>query len=282
MILITGATGTVGSELAKQLVEAGQQVRALVREPEKAKKFGPGVDVAKGDLSKPETLGAAFAGVDKVFVLSVGPELATLETNAFDAAKKAGIKHVVKLSALGVGTDAMAGAPGEKWHGESERRLRDLGTAWTILRPGPFFSNVIKVWAITQRGGLFLPTGNGKDTHIDPRDIAAVAVKVLTTPGHEGKIYELTGPELLSYAEVVQKVATATGKPFKFVDVPEAQWSQQMVAAGVPPGFVETLLVHFASVKAGRWKMTSTVADLLGRPARTFDEWAKDYVAELR
>jgi uncharacterized protein YbjT (DUF2867 family) len=283
MILITGATGTVGSELVKQLVEARQKVRALVRDPAKALKFGSGVEVVKGDLSKPETLGAAFVGVDKAFVLSAaGPDLVTLEGNAYDAAKRAGIKHIVKLSAFGVETDIIPGAPGMKWHNESERRLRALGTAWTILRPGPFASNVINFWGIKQRGGLFLPTGNGKDPQIDPRDIAAVAVKVLTTPGHEEKIYELTGPELLSYAEVVQKIAAVTGKPLKFVDVPVAAWSQEMLGAGFPPPMVDTLLVYFASVKAGRWYVTSTVPDLLGRPARTFDQWAKDHATVLR
>lgn len=121
-----------------------------------------------------------------------------LEGNAYEAAMRAGARHIVKLSAFGVGTDIMAGAPGQEWHSRSEHRLRALGPAWTILRPGPFASNVKNFWGIRQRGGLFLPTGNGKDPQIDPRDIAAVAVKVLTTSGHEGKIYELTGPELLS------------------------------------------------------------------------------------
>ena len=284
MILITGATGTVGSELVKQLVEARQNVRVLVRNPEKALKFGTGVDVVKGDLSKPETLGAAFIGVDKVFVLTApGPDMVELEGNAYEAAKRAGAKHIVKLSAQGVEEGGLiAKTPGGEWHSRSEKRLRALGVAWTILRPGPFASNVINFWGINQRGGLFLPTGNGKDPQIDPRDIAAVAVNVLTTPGHDRKIYELTGPELLSYAEVVQKIAAVTGKPLKFVDVPEATWRQEMLNAGFPPLMVETLLVYFASVKAGRWYATSTVAELLGRPARTFDEWVRDHAAALQ
>lgn len=99
----------------------------------------------------------------------------------------------------------MAGVHFTKWHAESEKRLRALDVAWTILRPAFFNSNLIHSLGIVPRGGLFLPAGDGKDKPIDPRDIAAVAVKALTTPGHEGKVYELTGPELLSYAEVVQK-----------------------------------------------------------------------------
>ena len=109
-----------------------------------------------------------------------------------------------------------------------------------------------------------------------------MAVTVLTTAGYEGKIYELTGPELLSYAEVARKIADAIGKPLKFVDVPEAAWRQEMLGAGFPPPMVDTLLVYFASVKAGRWYVTSTVAELLGRPPRTFDAWARDHIAALR
>jgi uncharacterized protein YbjT (DUF2867 family) len=205
LILVTGATGIVGSEIVKQLVEARQKVRVLVRDPAKALKFGTGIEVVKGDLSKPETLVAAFAGVDKVFVLSNGLDLPTLEANAFDAAKKAGVKHIVKLSGRHLDADFLAGTVLAQWHSESERRLRTLGITWTILRPGVFASNFL-MWLVREQGAVFLPVGDGRDTPTDPRDIAAVAVKVLTTPGHEGKVYELTGPEFLSYAEMVQKM----------------------------------------------------------------------------
>lgn len=281
-ILVTGATGTVGSEVVKQLVEGGRKVRALVRNPAKAAKFGNAVEVIKGDLAKPEALVAAFAGVDKAFVLSNGPELAKLEANAFDAAKRAGIKHIVKLSGRHLDADFMAGTGLAQWHDESERRLRTLGIAWTILRPGLFASNVL-IWRIKEQGALFLPVGDGKDTPTDPGDIAAVAVKVLSTSGHEGKIYELTGPELLSYAEMVQKMSAAIGKPLKYADVPEATAREGMLATGVPPTLADSMLRYFAGVKAGQiYPPTGTVADVLGRPARTFDEWVRDHMAELR
>ncbi len=127
------------------------------------------------------------------------------------------------------------------------------------------------------------PTGNGKDPPLDPRDIAAVAVKALTTPGHEGKVYELTGPELLSFSEMLQKMAAVTGKPLKYVDVTEATAREGMLASGVPPALADSMLRYFAGVKAGKiYPPTATVAELLGRPARTFDEWVRDHVAELR
>ncbi|MBI3561725.1 MAG: SDR family oxidoreductase [Gammaproteobacteria bacterium] len=282
-ILVTGATGTVGSEVVKQLVQGGHRVRAMVRDLAKAAQFGPKVEIVQGDLSKPEALAAAFVGVDKVYVVlpAIDPEFPELEGNAFNAAKKAGVKHIVKQSSV-VATDFMAGTPFAEWHGASEKRLRAIGVAWTILRPHFFDSNVIE-FGIVPRGGLFFPAGNGKDAPIDPRDIAAVAVKVLTTPGHEEKVYELTGPELLSFAEVVQKIATVTGKPLKYVDVPEATWREEMLSAGAPPPVVESLLAYFAGgVKAGRIHMTSTVSELLGRPPRALNQWAKDYIAALQ
>lgn len=284
LILVIGANGTVGSEVVKQLIQGGHRVRALVRDPVKAQKLGTSVEVVKGDLSKPETLAAAFVGVDKTFVLSppIGPEFPELEGNAFNAAKKAGVKHIVKQSGSSSIETFMAGSPFAEWGLESEKRLRALDVAWTILRPGPFYSNVITAWGIMPRGGLFLPAGNGKDQPIDPRDIAAVAVKVLTTPGHEGKTYELTGPELLSYAEVVQIIATVTGKPLKYVNVPEAVWRQEMLGAGAPPFVVESMLSYFAGVRAGRLSVTSTVPELLGRPARSYEQWAKDHREALQ
>lgn len=284
LILVIGANGTVGSEVVKQLLQGGHQVRALVRDSVKAQKLGTSVEVVKGDLSKPETLVAAFTGVDKAFVLSPsqGPEYPELEGNAFIAAKKAGVKHIVKLSGFDVEMDFMVDTPFVEWHSESEKRLRALGVAWTILRPHFFDSNLLE-FGIMPRGGLIFPAGNGKEAPIDPHDIAAVAVKALTTPGHEGKVYELTGPELLSFSEVVQKIAAVTGKPLKYVDVPEATWHQEMLSAGAPPSVVESLLAYFVGgVKAGRLRLTSTVSVLLGHPARTVEQWGKNNIASLQ
>lgn len=276
LILVTGATGTIGSEVVKQLVEGGHRVRALTRDPAKASKFNNAVEVIKGDLEKPDTLDAAFAGVDKTFILANGPELAKMEANAFAAAKKAGVKHIVKLSGRHLDTDFMSGTALAQGHNESEEKLRALGIAWTILRPGLFASNML-MWQVRERGALFLPVGDGKDTPTDPRDIAAVAVKALTTPGHEGKVYELTGPELMSYAEMVQKMAAVIGRPLKFVDVPEAMAREGMLADGLPLALADSLLSYFAGVRAGKiYPPISTVADLLGRPAHTFDDWLRD------
>jgi uncharacterized protein YbjT (DUF2867 family) len=282
LILVTGATGTVGAEVVKQLIDNRQQVRVLVRDPAKARRFGGSVEVTHADLSTPDTLIPVFAGVEKAFVgVSVGPELARLENNGFAAAKAAGVKHVVKLSGRDLNADFMAGAKLAQMHTESEQRLRASGMAWTVLRSGWFASNIL-MWRVMEQGGLFLPAGDGKDVPIDPRDIAAVAVKALTRPGHEGKTYEITGPEFLTYAEMIRKVAIATGKPVAYMDTPEATVREGMLAAGINPEMVNSFLQYFSGVKAGKIHPPTTgVDEVLGRPPRTFDEWLRDHKEAL-
>lgn len=254
LILVTGATGTIGSEVVKQLVEAGQKVRVLVRDPAKALKFGTGVEVVKGDLAKPETLIAAFAGVDKAFISTYGIDLPIQEANAFDAAKKAGVKHLVKISARHLDADFVAGTDLGRFHNESESRLRALGIPWTVLRPGMLASNFL-LWLVREQGAVFLPVGDGGDTPTDPRDVAAVAVKVLTTPGHKGMVYELTGPEFLSFAEMVQRMGTIIGKPLKLVDIPEAVAREGLLAAGVPSTQADGILRYFTDGVQNRAKL---------------------------
>lgn len=282
MILVTGATGTVGSEVVEQLLAAGHPVRVLTRNPGKAAKYASKVEIAQGDLANPETLTAAFAGVDRVFLLATGPELAKLEGHAIEAAKKASVKHIVKLSAAGAELDP--GIALGRWHRESEKHLEGSGLAWTILRPSSFDSNALS-WAgmIKDKGTVFHVTGNGKVTPIDPRDIAAVAVAALTLPGHEGKIYEMTGPESLTTAEMVAKISKAIEKPLQAIDTPEAGARAGMLAQGMPLVMVEAILELMALVRGGfRDKPNLVVEEVLGRPARTFDAWLQDHVTAFR
>jgi uncharacterized protein YbjT (DUF2867 family) len=280
LILVTGATGTVGRETVKQLVEGGHNVRALTRDPAKAK-FDKAVEVVTGDLSKPETLADAFAGADEVFVIANYPDLEKLEANAFDAARKAGVAHVVKLSAQESFQAHLAGTAYAQTHINCERRLRESGLSWTMLRPGSFSSNVL-LFLNREKDAMFLPAGGGKEAPIHPGDIAAVAVKALTTPGQVGKIYDLTGPELLSYAEMAEKMSAVTGRRIRYVDVTEEEARAQLLAAGFPPPLADGVLSHYAGVKAGQICLASGVRDALGREALTFDEWLRDKAAALR
>ena len=280
-ILVTGATGTIGSEVVKQLIEGGHRVRALVRDPAKAAGLGDSVEIVVADLSKPETLPPAFAGVDTAFVASNGLDIAALEANAYDAASKAGVKRVVKLSGRHLDADFMQGTPLASNQNTSEERLRQLDVAWTIIRPGFFASNFL-LFIDRAQGVVALPVGDGEDTPTDPRDIAAVAALALTNPGHEGKIYDITGPAFVSYAEMVRKIAAATGLPIRLVDVPSAVVRDGMVAAGVPLTQADGLMRYFEGAKDGKiYPPTLTMAELLGRAPRSFDDWVRDHVSAL-
>lgn len=282
MILVTGATGTVGSEVVAQLLAAGQPVRVLTRNPEKAAKYAANVEIAQGDMESPETLTAAFTGVDRAFLLATGPALARLEGNAIEAAKAASVKHIVKLSAAGAEIDP--GIALGRWHRESEEHLEASGLAWTILRPGAFASNTLS-WApsIKAQGMVFHVMGNGATTPIDPHDIAAVAVAALTMPGHEGKIHDLTGPEALTNAALVEKIGRALGKPLQCIDAPEAAARSGMLAEGMPLVLVEAILELMALTRSGYGaKVSPTVEEVLGRRARTFDQWLEAHLDAFR
>lgn len=274
-LLVIGATGTIGRRLVPLLLERHQPVRVLARDPVKATALG-GVEVVQADLSRPETLAAAFEGIEKVFVLAPPvPNLSALEGAAFDAAKAAGARQIVYLSNFGAGR---FGTPDMlwHWHGESERRLRELGLAWTILRPARFMTDVPFPWSWDKDGAVLAePLGAGKVMMVAPEDIAAVAAKTLLEPGHDEQVYELTSGEALAGNEIAEAFANATGKPVRFVDVAPAVAREAMVSMGLPPFLIEFVPEYCSTVREGRWYVTSTVADLLGRPAVTFVEWLR-------
>ncbi|PKV78543.1 SDR family oxidoreductase [Nocardia fluminea] len=197
MILITGATGTIGSGIVRQLAAEGVAVRAATRDPERAG-FPAGVEVVRVDYRDPATFAAAMTGAEAAFLVGVpGPDGTGTDADLVAAAIEAGVRRVVKLSAVGTG-DPRLGVPGS-WHVPGEQAVRDSGLEWTILRPNTFASNTFS-WIEPLRAGHPVPnlTGVGRQPVVDPRDVAAVAVTALRSPAHAGRILTLTGPELLS------------------------------------------------------------------------------------
>ena len=273
MILVTGSTGTIGGEVARQLIAVGIKPRLLVRSPEKAKAFEGKAELFKGDLSDKSSVAAALVGVDKLFVATAGLEGPAQEAQLLDLAKAAGVQHVVKLSALGAEYEAISFG---KWHRANEKKLEASGMKWTILRPGNFMSNTFfSLETIKGHGANYAPLGDGKYAPIDPADIGAVAVKALTGPGHEGKHYVLTGPVALGQAEQMAILSKAVGKPIKYVDVPPAAAEDGMLKAGYPAGYVKALLELYALMKSGgAATVTNTVQEVLGRPAVSYETWA--------
>jgi uncharacterized protein YbjT (DUF2867 family) len=281
MILVIGGTGNVGGEVARQLVAAGESVRALVRDrAAAAQKLGSKIEIALGDLARPETLDAALRDIDRMYLLPpLVPNMVELEANAIDAAERAGIRHVVKHSNMGAQYEPGITLP--RWHRAGEKLLERSKMSWTFVRPTGFMSNALG-WAgtIKHQGVVYAPGGDGKLSLVDPRDIATVAVKALIEHGHENKAYEVTGPEALSTAEQVRKISEAIRKPIQYVDIPEQAARESMLKLGMPAVIVEGMLEFMALVRAGQGAtVTDSVRQVTGTPPRTFDAWIRENVS---
>ena len=275
MILVTGATGTVGREVVAQLVAKGERVRAMTRNPEKTQPDSR-VELVRGDFDAPDTLVAAVRGADRVFSLTGGPQTPGHDKNLAEAAKKAGVKRVVKLSAMG--GDETTRNDIRKWHDAGAQAFRDAGLPLTVLLPTGFMSNALH-WRgmIKAQGKVFSNYGEGKLPYVHPRDIAAVAAVALTADGHEGKAYPLTGPEALSVGEQVRILSEATGREIAFVAISDEEARAGMQKSGMP-GFVIDALIPFASfIRSGKAaRVENTVEKVTGRKALTFVDWARE------
>src|SRR3989454_11389982 len=235
MIVVTGATGHIGSELVRLFSEKNVPVRALTRDPRRARPLR-GVDWVKGDLAEIDSLPGFLRGADRMFLLtSNSEEMVALQMNAIRAARDAGIGHVVKGSALGASDHSKS--PIGKAHYEVERALQETGIAWTVLRPHVFMQNFLDTApTIAREGRIGAASGDGKIPFIDARDIAARAASAPTAPGHEGKKYVLTGPEALSYGDVARIIGKAIGKPLEYgAESPEETRERLLPAGGPPP-----------------------------------------------
>ncbi|WP_067700262.1 SDR family oxidoreductase [Nocardia jejuensis] len=279
MIVITGATGTIGSEIVRQLIERGVKVRAVTRDPDRAR-FPGGVEVVRGDYADTASMAAAMTGAEAAFLVGLlGPDYVELDRALVAAARDAGVRRVVKLSAIGTG-DAALGRVGT-WHLPGEQAVRDSGVAWTILRPSSFASNTFS-WIDPVRAGGPVPnlTGSGAQGVIDPRDVAAVAVAALLSPDHDGRVYTLTGPRALTAHEQAAALSEALGRPIEVIDVPLETAREHMLAAGMSAEFADGAMAGQAYVReGGNARVTGDVEAVLGRPPRGYAEWARDHAA---
>ncbi|NYG44822.1 uncharacterized protein YbjT (DUF2867 family) [Bradyrhizobium sp. IAR9] len=277
MILVTGGTGVIGSELLRLLSQAKVPARALVRDPAKAQKL-PGITWVVGDLAKPETLKDAFEGAKSLFLLThYYEDMVELQHNAIVAARAAGMKHVVKVSAFAA-TDHSK-APIGQWHHRIEEELKASGMAWTMLQPHHFMTNLVaQAGYVAKEGAIYSPSGDGKIPYVDPRDVAAVAFVTLTQPGHDGKTYVVTGSEALSYRQAAEIIGATIGKEVRFVDETPEQARARRVREGVPPAVIESVLAIGAYQRAGgkTVTITDTIAELTGRPAQTVAGFVKE------
>ena len=280
MILVTGATGHIGSELVRLLAEQGTPARALIHTPDKAAPIQRlGLETAVGDFEQPDTLDAAMAGCDHLFLLSPpSPRQAEQEQHVIDAAKRAGVAHVVKQS-VPWADDPDTKLVFSRWHGQIEQHLAQSGLAYTLLRPNNFMQNfLMSAQLVADKGVLYGMTGEGRVGFIDTRDIAAVAATLLTNPRHQGASYTRTGPEALSAAEVAERLSAAIGRQVRYVDVGPDAFRQGLRDAGLPGWLVDGVVEGNTLLAAGHGAaVTDEVARLTGRPPRTFAQFAADH-----
>jgi uncharacterized protein YbjT (DUF2867 family) len=276
-ILVTGARGNIGSRVVDKLAKSGARVRVLLRQPGGRPDAlnQPSVEIMQGSYDDPAAVTAAMAGVSRALFITAGPDLARHDGALAVAAKAAGVEHVVKLSVMG----ARGGAseiPG--WHHDGEQRIAATGLATTFVRPTSFASNA-RGWAGTLQtlGKAFGALGSAALPVIHPDDIAEVVALALSSPDHAGKVYELTGPEALTPADQVAILGEVTGRRFEYVNVEDSSAVKAMLDAGMPKPMAEAMIHLVQALRGlGRVPPGDAVPALLGRPARTFRQWANE------
>jgi uncharacterized protein YbjT (DUF2867 family) len=272
MILVTGATGTVGREVVDQLLAAGAEVRATTRAPDTAH-LPAGVDVQRVDLREPATLAGAFDGVDRAYLFPVPGALAPFLDHAADR----GLDRIVLLSSDAVGREPVNHIG--RVHAECEYAVVTSGLPWTLLRPGAFMSNDLR-WAaeIRATGVVRAPYGQGATAPIDERDIAAVAVRALLGGDEPGRTYRLSGPESLTVTDRIGLIGAATGRDVHFEEL-SPQDAREQWAAFMPTEVVDGLLAVFAATVGA----TAPVLDPVdGLPRHTYREWIARHADDFR
>lgn len=279
MILVTGATGNVGREVTGQLISSGFPVRAFVRAARR-NRVPEGAEVAQGDLSAPETLERELTGIEAVFL--IWPFLTREGASAVLAAIARTARRLVYLSSSGVNDDAGRQTdPINQLHADMESLIEASGLEWTILRANTIASNTLGWAGQIRRGDVVSGPDIAPTAVIHERDVAAVAVRVLTGDAYPGAKHVLTGPQVLSRAGQVQLIGEAIGRPLRFEKVPVPVAREQMLADGRPPALVEALLAS-AETRPASDVITTTVEQITGTPARTFREWAADHADDFR
>lgn len=280
MILVIGATGTVGRGVVAGLRVAGERVRAFTRDAARAA-FDADVEVVTGDLEQPDTVEKALLGASGVFVVSTGPHALAHELTVAAAVRQWGTPRVVKLSS--VAAERPVADPYGAAHAAAERAFRRCGAVWTALRSAAFMSNVLQ-WSASIRaeGTIYQPYAGIVRAVIDPADVAAVAVACLTRNACPDQAVQLTGPEGLTAFDQAAKVSALLGLELAVVDVPPKRAIRAMTGAGLPSEFAVALLASLGDPDPRRGGTPlPTVEQLLGRPPATFDDWLGRHRGEL-
>lgn len=278
-ILVTGATGSNGTEIVKRLAAQNVQVRAMVRNHDRAKEIAlPNVEVVEGNFDRPETLLEALTEVDRAFLLTNSTEHAEAQQLAFvDAARQSSVKHIVKLSQFAA--DAHSPVRFLRYHAAVEAAIQASGMTYTFLRPNLFMQGLLNFRStITSQNAFYAAIGDAKVSVVDVRDIADVAVAALTEAGHEGKVYDLTGSQALTHTEMAEYLSAAVKRQIAFVDIPPEQMREAMVGFGMPAWQADGLIEDYAHYRRNEAAaIASGIEDATGKAPRQFKDFARDY-----
>ncbi|MDL4814183.1 SDR family oxidoreductase [Actinomadura opuntiae] len=281
MILVTGGSGTVGSALLETLCADGHRVRAAYRaQRDVDRAVGAGRDAVRIDLGEPATLPSALQGVETVFLVgAMGPDQTRQELNLIEAAAVAGVPRVVKLSVWRADEEL---TPIAALHRPAELALQASGLGYTFLRPNFYMQNFTRQFAASIRttGRFAQPRAHAPISFVDVRDIARVAAHVLTTDGHDGRVYALTGPEALTYDDAAEVLSRLLDRPVRFVGLSDSDARAAMLERGLPEYYADALIeVSRAYRNGGAETVTTTVRDLTGREPTSFEQFVRDHRA---
>ncbi|MEO8444771.1 MAG: SDR family oxidoreductase [Gammaproteobacteria bacterium] len=281
MLLLTGVTGKTGGASAQALLKKGVPLRAIVRNAEKAAALkAAGVELVIGDVTDKAVLEKAMVGVDKAFMtMPNGEKQLELEKQFIDVAKQAGVKHIVKMSSMEAVANAKAPIP--KIHYASEQYLQGSGLDWTMIKPNFFMQNFLgSAGTIKEQGKFFLPMGEGKTAMADTRDIGACVAVVMTAPGHAGQMYEITGPEVLSFADAAARFSKVLGRKIEYVHVPMPAYRQTLARFLTNEWHLNAVCELFQEIADGHdLHITDTVQKLTGKPATSLEQFVRDHQA---
>ena len=280
-VLVTG--GNIGDHVAEMLVRRGCSVRLLVRRLTRNSHWDElGIQQVAADATDLDSLATAFNGVKRFFSVSPLVEnLVELGVNAIEAAKSAGVRYIVRSSALGAGEKSITVG---RLHREVEKAVEDSGIPYTILRPNTFMQSYLTDAETVKRDAtLYMPMGSGRVSLIDVRDVAAVAITCLEEPGHEGNTYELTGGEPLSNFDIAEKLSAAVGKRIVYLDVSPTQAAERMRKARISEWMIQMLLELFDVCKAGyAAEISGAVEHVLKRKPISFDQFLAENGTSFR
>lgn len=278
MIMITGATGRVGSKLVEALLKAGEPVRVLTRNPQKVANLQAcGVSVVLGNFTQLNTLSTALSGCDRL--VSIPPNTlnqAEQEIQLFEAAKRAGIRHVVKLSTVKANPESTCHF--FKQHAISEEYLKQSGVRFTILQSNSFMQNFLWFTPEMQtQGTLSLPMQGAKTVPVDIRDVVRVAHVVLTRADDEGKIHNITGLEILSLREIAEQLSTAVNQKITYINVLPCEFKRTLLQAGLQEWYAEAIVTSWQVASEEQPTVTDVVAEMTGRRPIAFKRFVQDY-----